>query len=59
MQGDPESSDHGDQECSSSDEYEYVMDPNASEEEVAVYQHSGVSLTYLHGVFTRHQDLSE
>ena len=35
----------------SSDEYDYVMDPNASEEDLAVYQHSGVSLTYLHGVF--------
>ena len=34
-------------ESSSSDEYDYVIDPNASEE-LAVYQHSGVSLTYLH-----------
>lgn len=38
-------------EDSESSNYSYIMDPDATEEDLSIYEQSGVSLTYLHGVF--------
>ena len=36
---------------SESSNYSYILDPDATEEDLSIYEQSGVSLTYLHGVF--------